>query len=831
MIGRQDVVEAVSADLRSNRFITIIGPGGMGKTTVAVAIAHALHEHFDGAVAFIDFATVAKPALVEATLASSLGVVTQTDDALPALVEHLTSRRMLLVLDNCEHVIDAVAVLAETVFQEAPNVHLLATSREAMRIEGEHVYWLPALPGPPAGSDRHADLVFSSPAAQLFLERAAAGGGHVEPSEDNAPIVAAICARLEGVPLAIELAAGRAGSHGIVATADLLSRSLGLDWQGRRTALPRHQTIRALLDWSYAFLPEDQQLALRRLSVFVGAFTTDAAASILGEDHAHGGEALYAIDDLVAKSLLSARAGSDGSTHYSLLETTRAYGLEKLHECGEADSVMRRHARYFITLLDSRHGGQIDLEYTGRAYALREHLGNLRAGLEWCFSNQSDPINRQLAVHFAAAATPVFFELSLLSEAYTWSGAALGILDEATSGGRREMLLRSTWAISSLWIGGSGDDVLTAITRGMELAQPVNEPSQHLRMLATRHVYLTRVADFRGALAAARDWEGIARAINDDTCLAISDLMHGVAHHFLGDQALAKRKIDAGFLRAGARNLQLCGNDHRVRGMITQSRVLWLLGLPEQAMATARRAADAAEDGGKPVDRCFALLYTAPVYLWCGRWEAAEGTLDQLMGHSHWHLMKPFHPIALTMRGASLIGQGDAEGGTAQLLVALRMMEEQRQNVIGTFLACWIAEGLTAIGRAGEAFPILRGARLRALRGSERVHLPELLRQQAEALLAASNENHPMARRLLLRSCRLARQQSALSWELRSALALARISDERSRSRQIATVSSIYERFTEGFDTQDLQSAERLLREAGRRRDGRNRLAVDPDRQ
>lgn len=820
MVGREQIVRCIGADLIAERFITIIGPGGMGKTTVAVAVAHDMLEEFSAAVCFVDIGAVAGAKLVAATIAASLGLSVQTAEAAPTLLEYLRTLRILLVFDNCEHVIDAIAGLAETIFKEASGVHILATSREALRVEGEHAYWLPALASPSPQSSMKAVDVLAFPAVQLFMERAAASGGRVDLNDENAPMVASICGRLEGIALAIELAAGRAGSHGIAATADLLNKNLGLDWHGRRTALPRHQTLRALLDWSYGFLPDAEQLALRRLSVFVGAFTLEAAAAVVHDGRADEAAALNTLDALVAKSLVSAQSGAtgdDGSGRYRLLETARIYAREKLQESGEAPITARRHAAYFAKLLNSRHGGLIDLEYTGRAHALREHLGNVRAALEWCFPAGEKVADAALAVDLAAAAAPVFFELSLLSESCTWSAAGLAVLSAATRGGRREMLLQSTWAISSMWMRGNSDGVLPAIARGMQLADPLDEPSQRLRMLATRHLFLTRLADFRGALAAAEEWDAAAKQAGDVTCLAISDLMQGVARHFLGDQAAARRHFDAGFARAGERHLQLCGNDHRVRALVTLSRALWLSGLPERATETARQAVATAMRSRQPLDTCFALLYTTPVYLWCGDWDAAQDALEQLVNHTHWPMLKPFHSSAAALQGALLIGRADTERGASMLQAALRKMRDERQNVIGTLVSCWVADGLTNAGRSEEALTVIRSARRVAAHRAEAVLLPELLRQQARILLSISQANEARAVRLLVRSCRTARRQSALSWELRAALDLARLSAQQGECEQARQLlATIYDRFTEGFATHDLQAAAHLLRELDR---------------
>ena len=490
-------------------------------------------------------------------------------------------------------------------------------------------------------------------------------------------------------------------------------------------------------------------------------------------------------------------------------ESTR---LEKLLESGEGDIAARRHAECFAKLLQAHHGGQIDLEYTGRAHALREHLGNVRAALDWCFAQHANNKDSALAVDLAAAAAPMFYELSLLSEAYKWSDAGLAALDESTRGGRRELLLRSTWAISAMWLRGS-DDVLSAIARGMELA-PIDEPAQRMRLLATRHLVLTRKADHRGALEAAADWDVAARQVSDGKCLAISDLMQGVARHMLGNQSAAQRLFDAGFARAGDRSLQLCGIDHRVRGLVTSSRVQWLSGFPDRAVNSARQAVAAAISCGRSLDTCFALIFTTPVYLWCGAWDAAQQVLDQLVKHTHWQLLKPFHPTAHAMGAATLIGRGDTGRGNDMMAAIQEKLRAQSLNVVGTFVACFVAEGLIAAGRADEAVTLIRRARRGALRGGEAVQLPELLRVQAKALLSISPANEARTVRLLERSCRIARHQSAPSWELRSATDLAHIHVRRGEyDCALRLLAPIYSRFTEGFETQDLQSARRMLRE------------------
>src|SRR5580698_664054 len=276
-------VRSLAQQLQMWRFVSIVGPGGVGKTTVAISVAHALIDGFHDAVFFIDLAALTDPQLVPTAVASALGLMVQTQDPLVGLLTFIGDRKILLVLDNCDHVIGVAAALAERVVSEAPQAHILATSREALRVEGEHVHLLYSLESPPENAGLTAAEALRYPAAQLFMERAAASGHGAAPSDIDAPIVARICRRLDGVALALELAASHAGSLGIRGIAELLDNRFSLLWRGRRTALPRHQTLNAMLDWSYNLLSEHEKAVLGRLSVFVGDFKLEAACSVASD--------------------------------------------------------------------------------------------------------------------------------------------------------------------------------------------------------------------------------------------------------------------------------------------------------------------------------------------------------------------------------------------------------------------------------------------------------------------------------------------------------------------------------------------------------------------
>src|ERR1700751_1531339 len=322
MVGRDDTVRSLAQQLQMWRFVSIVGPGGVGKTTVAISVAHTLVDGFHDAVFFIDLAALTDPQRVPTAVASALGLTVQTQAPVVGLLAFIGDSKILLVLDSCEHVIGVAAALAERVVSDAPQTHILATSCEALRVEGEHVHLLHSLDCPPEDAGLTAMEALRYPAAQLFMERAAASGYEAELSDTDAPISAPICRRLDGIALAIEPAASSVGSLGIRGTAELLDNRFSLLWNGRRTALPRHQTLNAMLDWSYNLLSEHEKAVLGRLSVFVGDFTLAAARSIASDAQIDEATSTEAIANLLSKSLIS-KAELQESTFYRLLETTR----------------------------------------------------------------------------------------------------------------------------------------------------------------------------------------------------------------------------------------------------------------------------------------------------------------------------------------------------------------------------------------------------------------------------------------------------------------------------------------------------------------------------
>src|SRR5438270_6373284 len=351
MIGRDETVTALISRLSRQRLVTILGPGGIGKTTLALAVAERMIADYEHGVWLVDLAPLGDPRLVPSAVATVLGLEIHTEDPLAGLVAGLRDKRMLLLLDNCEHVIEAAAGLAAAVLSGVPRVNILATSREPLGVAGEREHRLGPLGSPPSSSGLMDAEAAAFPAVQLFVERVTAIVDDFALTDANAQPIVEICRRLDGLPLAIEFAAPRVGVLGVRGLAAGLDRSLPLLTARRRTAMPRHRTMRAVIDWSYGLLSEDEQLFFRALGLFAGGFTVEAAAAVALDPATTRIDPIDRLADQVAKSLVVADV-SGARPRFRLLDTTRAYAIEQLDESSEREQVAHRHAEHYHELLE-----------------------------------------------------------------------------------------------------------------------------------------------------------------------------------------------------------------------------------------------------------------------------------------------------------------------------------------------------------------------------------------------------------------------------------------------------------------------------------------------
>ncbi|MCA6106288.1 ATP-binding protein [Bradyrhizobium cenepequi] len=812
MVGRDQAVRDISAKLRSERFVTIVGPGGVGKTTVAVSAGHDLLEEFAGAVSFLDFGALYDPALVPNVVASTLGLLSQAGNPSDSLVNLLRDKRMLLILDCCEHVIETVAALAERLYAEAPQLHVLATSRESLRVEGEHVHRLQPLSSPPDDGGLTAAQALAFPAVQLFVERAAASGGRfVELSDADARLVGEICRRLDGIALAIELAASRASSSNIKDTVALLNDAFKLLGEGQRAVLPRHQTLRATFDWSYKLLSDPERMVLRRMSVFAGSFTLEAARSVAGAEHADDGEVIGAIASLVAKSML-ATGKSGASTRYRLLDTARAYALERLAVSADGDATARRHARYFLRLLQGISNNPAGSSEMNGFAAIADQFANIRAALTWCFSEHGD---RATGVALAAAAMPFFLKLSLFAECQFWAKRAIEQLEATNHGRKYDLDLHAALGLALLLAKGTTDEVHAFLTRALRIAEEIGDVPSQLRLIERLHVFQMRTGNFSEALALAQRGEAVASDHGDRIRLAHMRIALGVSCHLAGDTPLARSYVESALLQLPGSEPDVddpLNYDYFSRARITLARILWLQGYPDQAVDTARRAIADTMRIGHPVKLCMALLWAFSIFVWNSETENYEEYADRLILEASKHSLGPYQTIGYGTKGVVLVAQGQVETGIALLRGALEVMHSHRYGSLADFRIA-LAQALATIGQEKEALDTIDLAIARVGQNKDLFCMPELLRAKAEVLLAARSPDLVEAERCLKESIELARRQSALAMELVAATCLARLWRQDRGADAWQLLAPTYARFTEGFNSRALRAARELLDE------------------
>ena len=402
LIDREADLQEVSERLTAARLLTLTGTGGAGKTRLALQVASDVLEEWPDGVWFVDLASLAESSFVERAVLSAVGIHAEPRRApRDVLLEALRSRRLLLLLDNCEHLIEVCAEMAEAVLMSCPHVAILATSREPLRITGEVVWSVPPLPFPEeAGEPLSPEGLSQYAAVQLFVERAAAVRPGFVVTSDNVPAVAQICWRLDGIPLAIELAAARARALSAHEIARHLDDRFHVLTRGHRDAPPRHQTLRAAVDWSHELMSERERALFRRLSVFAGWFSLEAAEAIAGGASVDPGEVLDILDELVAKSLVLFGDG-DEDARYRMLATLQAYANERLIEAGEEATTRERHAHYFLTLAESAVDDDSFASEHVRHSA--RHYSDLRAALEW-FTEADDGLDAGVRLAGALAA-------------------------------------------------------------------------------------------------------------------------------------------------------------------------------------------------------------------------------------------------------------------------------------------------------------------------------------------------------------------------------------------------------------------------------------------
>jgi predicted ATPase/DNA-binding winged helix-turn-helix (wHTH) protein len=810
LVGRTNAIQHLCNLLSAYRVVTLTGPGGIGKTRLALEVARGLFPSFQGDVRLVELVSLSDPALVPTAVAGSLGLKLGGDEiSAESVARAIGAQKLLLILDNCEHVIDAAARLAETLVRACPRTTVLATSREILKIEGEYAYRVPALDVPPQHEE--PGNIPGHSAVQLFIATTRALCSDFAPNEENLPAIAAICRRLDGIPLAIDLAATRVATLGLQQVAVDLDDRLGVLTSGRRTALPRHQTLRATLDWSHELLPESERLVMRRLAVFAGEFTADAASLVAADDEITASDVLRSLANLVTKSLLSVEVGGV-ITYHRLHEITRAYALEKLDESGEFEQVARRHADCYRALFER---AEMELETLPTPAWLARYgrlIGQVRTALDWAFSPTGAA---EVGVALVVAAMPLWVHLSLMEE-------CRGRIEQALAGPAesrdpsRNMQLHAALGAALFLTKGSCPEMVAAFTRAFEIADSLDDTDYRLRALWGSFMEHITNLRYRSALTVAEKFCTFAAKSTDPADGLVGDRLVGVALLALGDLEGARRHIERMLGRYVARTSHTIKYqfDQQLLAYSYRCRILWLQGFADQALASVESHLVAARASDHPYSLFSGLLQTAcPLALLVGDLTLAERYVRALIDLSARHAVELWTLGGRCFEGVLLIKRGNLGSGLELLRTAFARVPQGAFTLFYTPVLAEIADALGSDGKAAEGLSIIDEALARSDCNEERWCVAELLRIKGELILrrgaphaAAGAEEH------FLQSLDWARRQGALSWELRTSTSLARLRQDQGRIAEARSLlQPVYDCFSEGFETADLKTAKAFL--------------------
>jgi predicted ATPase/DNA-binding XRE family transcriptional regulator len=641
-IGRQAELTELGALLRSHRLVTIVGAGGIGKTRTAIQLLP--DPSLEGAW-FVELAPLADPALVAGCVASALGIAEQSDrPVLDTLVQALKARRLLLILDNCEHLVEEAARVAVTLLGACPDIKLLATSREPLRIGGERVYRLPPLAFPPKSAALAADEALRYEAVSLFAERALAADATFQLSDESASAVAEICRRLDGIALAIELAAARVNVLEPRRLAKLLDERFRVLSVGSRTAMPRQQTMWALIDWSYDLLAAPEQELFRRLSVFAGGWSLEAAVEVCACDDAEA--LLWA---LVDKSLVVVEPSGD-EERYRFLESTHEYARRRLEQSGDAETLAARHASWMAAFGERAKAALETMPELAWFAHVDIELDNVRAALDWSLKRARAPA---LGARLAAALGE-YWPPRQRREGRMWLEAAQAGLDA-----QREPALAAAVALglaATLPLG------IERVARAAEVVAAFREVGDERELVRALRLYgdaLIFADDLDASEAALGEGVEIARRIGERRRLVVLLDALGAARRLRGDFAGARVRqqeaLDLSLARDGV------ASRYHAQALANLGELEFALGNVERASQYAVQSRELFERLGDADHAANVLLNLTAYALATDRFEAAQTYARQTLAEVD-ALQQPFTVAAALEHLAVVAGlSGDFE--------------------------------------------------------------------------------------------------------------------------------------------------------------------------
>ena len=817
LIGRSAAVRHVQDLLLSHRAVTLTGPGGIGKTALALKVASRVPGDFDDGVWLVELASLSDPALVPSAVAQVLQLgLGGGDIGAEAVARAVGGQRLLLVLDSCEHVIDAAAKLAEVLLCSCPHVTVLATTRELLKIMGEHVYRVPPLAFPADGQDEASDILAHS-AVRLFIAKAQVLDPDFAVDATSLAAIAAICRHLQGHPLAIGFAAAHAATLGLERVSFGLRDRLALLGSGRRAEVPRHQTARAALDWSYDLLSEPERLLLRRSAMFPAGFSIDAATATMREAGFDTPAVLDCVAGLVTKSLLVLDESAD-LPRWRMLETIRVYALEKLVARGEAERAARCQATYFrdvFTRAGRYSGWRLSRE---DLLAGQREIDNVRAALDWCFAPSGDP---DIGADLTAAYGAIWMSLSLMAECGArCERALLGVNGGDDANARRRLRLRALLGSVLVATMGPTEQTKSVLTEVIGEAARLGERDTQAVALFRLAPMLNISGEYGEAWATAEMLSRIAHEGDDQDLLDAADRLMGLmllgagrvrqAHSCFG------RVLRSPPALAGQSRFYWYYSDYHAITRAMLARTLCLRGFMDQARAEAEASLEELHGTSRQLTPMCRIIEfgLSRVTLMTGDLPAAERAIARLIAAAtrsnapHWLNTGRFLEAKLMIERCEF----------AKAAATLRITRDtvtgagspaSYPEVLGT-----LAEALAGLGQLTAALDTVHEAIAAADRqqSSQRWYLPELLRIKADVLIRQGSDGFALAEDCYDRAASLAREQGALFWELRIALGLAQWRVRQGRGNEARTVlAPVYDQFTEGFAAANMRASRAML--------------------
>lgn len=802
LVGREAALEQVTALAREKHLATIIGVGGVGKSVLALALARRLADELPDGVWHVDFGEVANAEAMERHLVWALRPLADVDESLAGLLDALAPRRLLLIFDNVEHLVEPLArVVQDLTARSDVTLTILVTSREPLRVAGEWIHRLSPLAVPDADS-ASGDAVRSSPAVQLFVERAKAADNQFVVSDADLPLLSKITRKLDGVPLALEFAAARVRAFGVRGLAELLDDELRLLASERRGAPSRHRTLGAVLEWSYRLLDADEQRVLQRLSIFVGSFSVSAARSVAADPDEPASCVDTILASLVSKSMLVSEPTKHGA-RFRLLGVTRAYVLGRVSELAPLGDA---HARFFRDAIDTawtaRGGRSVD-EFIA-------DIENLRLALRHVFRGGGDPA---FACRLVVVAAPLMLECLSPREVREWAARALEVLPADEIGTRSESVLQSVLGTTLVDVEDATVAAQAALGRARQIAARVGDEASELRALAGLGNWCLRAARYDEAEVLGRAATRLAARQERDDAHSIAAWLLGAASFFVGKYSaampLAERVLADAPRPARPADVARFDIDRRTTAKAILAHLAWLHGMPERADHGVSELLDDV-DASHPVAGCLAHAWGGClVSLRTGRLDVVRRSIASLRDFSERAGMPIYRAFAIGCEAYLVALEGRPADAIEPLRVSNAKLAVVSAGSLRTPLSSMLAEVASLLDERDA-----KELAVQAISLIERQHalwmLPEALRIHGDVLARVGAKVEAAGE--YVRACELARQQGALGWELRAstgyALLLLEAGDALGASKVLAPT---LERFSERAETPDLRGARALL--------------------